>query len=330
MRSGLLTVGIILLVLGAIFYFVPRPATATDTSSVDTTKYQTMDNGSSGNAFDYYYNSDSTTNSMGNGSNNTRNTTGDNTFVGTTGTTTDRTTTSTIDTTTSTVANTAVSTTSSGTEVISIFMDCQGRIFPYNGNTVPAGADTSCGTAPNFDNGRTVAETYGNNSGTVDNTGTTTTAYNSNGSNGSDTTTVSDTGSYGSSGTMGTTTDSTTGSNGDNGSANTGSTSGTSDTTTTSSGSGVYNQGNDQTTVDQTSGDNYTNDTTNASATASSLSTFGGGALRTLALIAMILGAILTVLGLILPSPAEDRRARASGASGRKVEYERHTEKRRE
>jgi hypothetical protein len=36
MRSGLLTVGIILLVLGAIFYFIPGPASATNTDTTTT------------------------------------------------------------------------------------------------------------------------------------------------------------------------------------------------------------------------------------------------------------------------------------------------------
>jgi hypothetical protein len=292
MRSGLLTVGIILLVLGAIFYFVPSPATAynDNTASVDTTKYV------EGDAYQTYTGSY--------GLNNTNTTNDTMTAANDDTTTTSTTTSNAFDQDTTTTSNGDTTTTSdNGVTVIYVFMDCDGSIFPLTSNNVPAGADTSCGTAPDFDTGRTVSETYGDttNSDTTttsvgNSTNDTMTVGTNQGTDSTDTTTVSSTGTE--AGTGG------------------------SDTT----GAAITNDGTSDSTSTDSSETSSTDDTTTTA------SSFGGSTMRTLALIAMILGAILTVLGLILPSADEatDRRARTTGTSGRRVEYERTTERKKE
>lgn len=266
MRSGLLAVGVILLVLGAIFYFVPTPATATQEDSVTTTTYATND-------------------AWGN------NTTNNSTNM--TDTWSDRQTVSDSWTTTSVTSDTervnTADTDDEGVPVAYVYLDDNGDMFSENGKFLGSGLGTSDMTT-------TVGERYG--TSTVSDTGAQSGSY--------DTTTA-----------QAGTTDTATGGAGDV-YADRQTVAETENVDTQA----VYADGNDSNASSTLFGDDRENLAAGGAA---------GGAnwIRTLSVLAMVLGAILAILGLVLPSRDYDRadhRARTAGPAGRRVRYERDEE----
>jgi hypothetical protein len=272
MRPGLLAIGIILLVLGALGYFLPDADTTTSVEttsdrdtvqarSVDTETYATLDTG---------IDDDTDTDDNMNETNSTE-------------TTSDRTSMTTTSTTTTDVYET---TADNGVPVAYVYLDSQGNMYNEDGEFMGTGLGSADMTT-------TVADRYGT-SGTADTTYTGTSAYE---------TTTDRTGTYA------------------------GNTSNQTGQAGTYARTDVYGT---ETTAD-TSGDTLADSTQRAGVIdddteTTAVTTTGNGWLRTLSILAMVIGALLTILGLVLPNREEvavhDRHTRTHDAAGRRV-YER-------
>lgn len=272
MRPGLLAVGIILLILGAMGYFLMD-----DTAGVET---ETTSDTTTGVAGDRETASVQTE-TYANGDDEDLNETSSNDD---TETTSDRTTTSTT-TTTSSDFETTADVNEEGVPVAYVYLDDQGNMYNEDGQFLGSGLSSSDTTTTVSDRyGATQTETVSDNSAT----GTSNGGLDVSGSTVSDTQTTSD--------------------------------------TTYDQSAGI--DANQQTTSDRTTLVGSDDDT---ETTAVSTAAGGSNLLRTLSILAMVIGALLTILGLVLPNrddvAVREHHTRTTGASGRRV-YEREEEHR--
>jgi hypothetical protein len=397
MRSGLLAVGVILLVLGALLYFVqPSTATTTDTTqtgNVNTPTYLTSDS-----TYNSMYGDTSSSNTgyqsqgldlarddgysnTGYSNNcvpmNTYNT-GDNSYAGSNGL--DVTQNSMYNTgyntgscpsgymmsntgfsntgytswnsmnsgsTANTYTNTAYTTTSdvslgrssnfintadvrastsqvNGVQVICIYMDEEGNVWPAG----DACSDTSVMTAFRLDSDNGYSNTgytgssYTTSSTSSDNSFTNTGFNNTNSTNES---TNNGFGSNTQTGSQSTTTYATAGTD-----QTTATSTDTTDNSMTTDSTDTVNTGYTTTSTDTTTVNDQSTDSgfVNTGSTTTNTSFFGGSGLRTLAVWMMVIGAILTILGLVLPDAVRTTTARTHGAAGRRVTEEEHVTRR--
>jgi uncharacterized membrane protein len=400
MRSGLLAVGVILLVLGALLYFVqPSTATTTDTTqagNVNTPTYLT-----SGSTYNSMYDDASSSNTgyqsqgldlarddgysnTGYSSNcvpmNTYNTGYDNSYAGSNNGL-DVTQNSMYNTgyntgscppgymmsntgfsntgynswnsmnsgsTASTYTNTAYTTTSddnmgrssnfintadvrastsqvNGIQVICIYMDEEGNVWPAG----DACSDTSVMTAFRLDSdngysntGYNTGSSYTTSSTSNDNSFTNTGFNSSNSTNGSMNNGFN---SNTQTGSQSTTTYATAGTD-----QTTATSTDTTDNSMTTDSTDTVNTGYTTTNTDTTTVNDQSTDSgfVNTGSTTTNTSFFGGSGLRTLAVWMMVIGAILTILGLVLPDAVRTTTARTHGAAGRRVTEEEHVTRR--